>query len=247
MEFSPQTILATIIYASAWLIYLWLVDYSPWHKQTLSYLVAQKRLEWFKVVAQKDIRILDGAIINGQMNGALFYASSSLLALGACFALLTNQDKIVELLFVAFHPESASSLIEIKIIALMCLFAYSFFKFGWSFRLFAYSAVLLGSIAHFPADNIVKQSHIGSVDDNKDKCEDDYVRLHKKIERNSTQAAHVNIQAARHFDRGQRAIFSSLPLLSWFVGDKVMIVVSIVTVLSMLRRQFLSRSVYILK
>lgn len=196
-------------------------------------MVTQKRIEWLHVVAKKEIRIMDSNILNGQMNGALFYASSSLLALGGCFALLTNQEKIFNVLMVAFHHETTtmSAPIELKIMALMGLFAYAFFKFSWSFRLFAYSSVLIGSIPELP----------------KKETPGDHNVLLKKIDKTSSQAAHVNIQAAKHFDRGQRAIFASLPLLSWFVGDDAMIVVSIMTALAMLRRQFFSQSVYILK
>ena len=38
-------------------------------------------------------------------------------------------------------------LFEIKVLGLMALLAYAFFKFGWSYRLFNYCSILLGALA----------------------------------------------------------------------------------------------------
>jgi uncharacterized membrane protein len=228
VEFSQETLIAVGFYIINWFFYLWLMDYSPWRKKTLSYLVAQKRIEWLEATAQRSNRIVDSTMLMGQMNGSLFYASSALLALGACFALLTNREHITDLLFATLHQiDTTETYIEVKIISLMLIFAYCFFKFGWAFRLFTYSSVLIGSIPNPQKD-----------------ASEEY---NQKIQKSCMQAAHINIQAARHFDRGQRAIFASLPLLSWFAGNKIMMVTSVIIVLAMLRRQFLSQSVYILK
>jgi uncharacterized membrane protein len=35
---------------------------------------------------------------------------------------------------------------ELKVFGLIAIFAYAFFKFGWSYRLFNYSSILFGAI-----------------------------------------------------------------------------------------------------
>ena len=72
------------------------------------------------------------------------------------------------------------------------IFVYAFFKFAWSYRLFNYTAILMGAI---PVDG---RSHEGAVA--------------------AARATRMNIVAGRHFNRGQRAFFFALGYLGWFIS-----------------------------
>ena len=50
----------------------------------------------------------------------------------------------------------------------------------------------------------------------------------------------MNVVAAFHFNRGQRAFFFALAYLGWFVSGYVLIVSTIAVMLVMWRRQFAS-------
>jgi uncharacterized membrane protein len=54
------------------------------------------------------------------------------------------------------------------------------------------------------------------------------------------RAASMNVVAAHHFNRGQRAFFFALAYLGWFVSGYVLIVTTLAVMLVMWRRQFAS-------
>ena len=82
-----------------------------------------------------------------------------------------------------------------KIIGLVVIFVYAFFKFAWSYRLFNYVAILLGATpARRPRKTSPRpQAHI-------------------------LRTARLFNSRAVHFNRGQRAFFFALGYLGWFIG-----------------------------
>ncbi|WP_407829728.1 DUF599 family protein, partial [Staphylococcus aureus] len=86
-------------------------------------------------------------IMAGLQNGTAFFASTSIFAIGGCFALLGATEQ-VESVFrdMPFVHYAGRTAFELKVIGLTCLFGYSFFKFGWSYRLFNYCTILFGAI-----------------------------------------------------------------------------------------------------
>ncbi|TIX02805.1 MAG: DUF599 family protein, partial [Mesorhizobium sp.] len=62
---------------------------------------------WMRTMAEREIRIVDTAIMTGLQQGTAFFASSSLIALGGCFALLGASDQVLTML--SDLPLSATS------------------------------------------------------------------------------------------------------------------------------------------
>ena len=79
--------------------------------------------------------------------------------------------------------EYSRTLWEIKILGLTVVFVYTFFKFGWSFRLFNYSSILVGAVP--PIQDAPKD-----------------VREAKAM-----KAAEMNAIAGKHFTSGLRGLF----------------------------------------
>ncbi|TGV76081.1 DUF599 family protein, partial [Mesorhizobium sp. M2D.F.Ca.ET.145.01.1.1] len=88
---------------------------------------------------------VDTAIMSGLQQGTAFFASSSLIALGGCFALLGASDRVIEVLSdlpLGGVPDRAA--FQIKVLGLVLILAFSFFKFGWAYRLFNSCSILIG-------------------------------------------------------------------------------------------------------
>ena len=83
---------------------------------------------------------------------------------------------------------------ELKIIGLLVIFGYAFFKFAWAYRLFNFTAILIGAT---PA-----------------RADPDAAGRAAMVRR----AARMNIAAGAHFTRGQRALFFALAYFGWFLG-----------------------------
>jgi uncharacterized membrane protein len=105
---------------------------------------------------------------------------------------------------------------DLKVVGLVAIFGYAFFKFAWSYRLFNYASILIGATP----------SHRSSRPDQR--------RL------TALRAAEMGIVAGRHFNRGQRAFFFALAYLGWFVGPVVLMGTTAVVVVAILLRQFSS-------
>ncbi len=104
---------------------------------------------------------------------------------------------------------------EIKVSGLVIIFVYALFKFAWSYRLFNYTAVLIGA---------VPRGHNGRRDPQTE----------------AERVANMNVVAAHHFNPGQRAFFFALAYLGWFISGYVLIVSTAAVMLVMWRRQFSS-------
>ena len=106
---------------------------------------------------------------------------------------------------------------ELKSIGLAVIFVYAFFKFAWSYRLFNYMAIVVGSRCRF-CGRITATRRFAV----------------------ARQAAEMNAVAGTHFNRGQRAFFFSLAYLGWFVSPYLFIAATAGVLYVMWRRQFVS-------
>ncbi len=171
----------------------------------------------------RQLRIVDVSIINGLQQGAAFYASFCILAIGGCFALLGATDNVLQVFNdLPISIETSRTLWEFKILGFTIIYAYAFFKFGWSYRLFMYCSILVGGVEPIEDIESDEQKNIGK--------------------KQARKAANINTVAARHFNAGQRSVFFSMGYLGWFVSPQLLIAGSVLTLLVLLRRQFYSLS-----
>ncbi|RYE63756.1 MAG: DUF599 family protein, partial [Oxalobacteraceae bacterium] len=98
------------------------------------------------------------------------------------------------------------------------LFGYSFFKFGWAYRLFNYCTILFGALP---------MMH----DTNADRA---------KAELAADQVVRMNMIAAGHFNAGLRALFLSIGYLGWFAGPYMFMAMTAIVVFVLTRRQYFS-------
>jgi uncharacterized membrane protein len=175
------------------------------------------REKWIRRLLDRETRMVDTQIMASLQNGTAFFASTSLLAVGAGLALLRSTNEALAVLGalpVDLSPSPA--LWEIKCVGLILIFIYAFFKFAWTYRLFNYVAILLGAMP--PAarrDTPEAEAHV--------------IRTTRLFE-----------AAGRHFNRGQRAFFFALGYLGWFVSPWVLFATTAAVVIVIWRRQFAS-------
>jgi uncharacterized membrane protein len=212
--FHPLDWIALAVFVFGWALYSWLVDFSPWRERTLTAVMQRQRKRWMETMLKRDVRIVDTAIIGGLQNGTAFFASTSLLAIGAAFALLTTSDEILVSLRDVAPASGSRAAWEVKSLGLLSIYAYAFFKFGWAYRLFNYASILMGatppaSESHSPAARLAME-----------------------------RATAMNSLAGFHFTRGQRAFFFSVAFLGWFASAWLFLGITIAVVVALLRRQF---------
>lgn len=215
--FSNLDLIALAFFILSWLGYHYVVEMGPYAVRTLNMRMNLRRARWIRESAAREVRIVDTQVMGGLQNGTAFFASTSLLAIGGTLALLNATDRAVAIFSdLPFVPMTPRSVWELKIIGLVAIFGYAFFKFAWSYRLFNYCVILLGALPPFHSKDERAMAHA----------------VHETIE--------MNIAAGRHFNRGQRAFFFALAYLGWFLGPVSFIGFTGAVLVAMYRRQFAS-------
>lgn len=218
MLLSHADLASLAFFLAIWLIYGFAVGGTPFGRVSLTTAMAAQREAWIRTMARRELRMIDTGILAGLQQGTAFFASSSLLALGGCFALLGASDRVLILLAdlpLAGAPERA--VFELKVIGLIGLLSYSFFKFGWSYRLFNYCSILIGAVP---------------LRDETDRAEE--------MERAIKRAATLNVLAGKHFNAGLRGTFFAIGYLGWFVSPIFFMLTTLLLVCVLVRRQFFS-------
>jgi uncharacterized membrane protein len=148
-------------------------------------------------------------------NGTAFFASTSLLAIGGIFALLrSTEDIMIVFATLPIGFETTRAVWESKVLGLLVIFIYAFFKFSWSYRLFNYGAILMGATPE-------------AADAGK-----------KTAQQAADRVARMTTLAGRHFNRGQRAFFFALAYLAWFVSSWMFIAATGAVLFVIALRQF---------
>ncbi|KAA0697489.1 DUF599 family protein [Neorhizobium sp. P12A] len=190
------------------------------NRSSLTQEMIERRREWIYNSLRRDLKMIDTQILAGLQNGTAFFASTSIFAMGGCFALLGATDKVNA--FFADLPflfnAGGRVAFEIKVAGLTGLFGYAFFKFGWSYRLFNYCTILFGAI---PMIEDIEANRV-------------------ETERAAERVIRMNIIAARNFNAGLRAIFLSIGYLGWFISPYFFIITTIFINVVLIRRQFFS-------
>ena len=219
IPFSNLDIIAIAWYLAFWGLFSFAVDHSSLRHRNLSHLMNGHRRRWVKNMADRDLRMIDTAIITGLQNGTAFFASTSLLAIGAGFALLNSTDLALQVSRDLSLPvETTRALWEAKALSLIGIYVYAFFKFGWAYRLFNYTSILIGALPYYKSTS----------------KEDMEIAIE--------QVAEINSLAGRHFNLGLRAFFFSLALFGWFIHPMLLIIATTFVGMVLVRRQFFSRS-----
>ncbi len=121
--------------------FAWWVGYSAFavrHGKRVPSLLsamAQYRRNWWARMIESELRMIDTSIITNLSNSSTFFASTTLLILGGLFALLGTTERIsVVVGGLPFNRQTRETVWELKILLLVGIFVYAFFKFTWSLR-----------------------------------------------------------------------------------------------------------------
>ncbi|RWC49424.1 DUF599 domain-containing protein [Mesorhizobium sp.] len=219
LDLSMADLAALAFFLAAWLLHTLASDGKLTSRVSLTTAMNTQRQAWMRTMAEREIRIVDTAIMSGLQQGTAFFASSSLIAIGGCFALLGASDRVLEVLSdLPLGGAPSRAAFQIKVFGLVLILAFSFFKFGWAYRLFNYCTILIGAvpIPHGEASrNPVTETAVW-------------------------RAAQMNMLAGKHFNSGLRGVFFSIGYLGWFVDPMVFVLSTLLLLAVLVRRQFFS-------
>jgi uncharacterized membrane protein len=219
MLFTPLDLFALAWFVGCWAAYTVLLAYTENRKRGLNSEMHIYRDVWMLQMLNRETRMVDAQIVAALQNGTAFFASTSLIAIGGALTLLRSTTEILDVIAtLPFGVKSTAVQWEAKTMGLAIIFVYAFFKFGWSYRLYNYVAILVGATP--PAKD-------------KDLPE---ARDHAR------RVGHLCEVAGRHFNRGQRAFFFALGYLGFFISPWLLMITSVGVAFILWQRQFMSDS-----
>ena len=219
MLLSIADLAALAFFLVVWTFHTLATEGKLFRRVSLSIAMNRQRETWMRTMARRDLRMIDTSIMLGLQQGTAFFGSSALIAIGGCFALVGSSDRVLNVLGdLPLSEATARPVFEIKVIGLILILAYAFFKFGWSYRLFNYCSILIGAVP------VQKDEH----------------GHEEETEKAVVRAARMNVLAGKHFNAGMRGIFFSIGYLGWFVGPAVFALTTLLILAVLVRRQFFS-------
>ena len=130
-----------------WVGYAWFARVWGIKKGSLIQTTNRYRGYWMKQAAMRDPRMLDGLITQTLSNTPAFFSSTSILVIGGLFALLGTTDKATELMSeIPFAQATSLVAFEFKILVLVGIFVYAFFRFSWCMRQYTFVALVIGAM-----------------------------------------------------------------------------------------------------
>ena len=207
--------------APAWFL-LWWVGYTYYAdgergQRNLPRVMHVYRSIWARQMLERDNRMVDTQIIANLMRSTSFFASTTMFIIAGLIAVLGAKEQAMAVLAeLPFAVVSSEPLWDAKVLLLIVLFVYAFFKFTWAFRQYNYCLILVGCA---PAPGPLTEAS---------------GRIAERL-------ARIASSTGRHSNRGIRAYYFGLAALSWFLHPWLFMLLTVWVVLVLYRREFHSR------
>jgi len=214
--FGPLDLAGLALLFGGWFVIGWRIEALGGRRPSVSIMMAEYRREWMRMMVTRQTRMFDAQVLSTLRQGASFFASATMIAIGGGLALIGNAERLQGVASDLTMTNNPIFVWEVKLLVTLFLLANAFLKFVWSHRLFGYCAVLIAAVPNEPDDpNAFPRA---------------------------AKAAEVNITAARSFNRGLRSVYFALASAAWLVGAWPLILTTVITLSVLWRREFASQS-----
>lgn len=176
------------------------------------------RTEWMLRVLEREVRVADATVVANLERSVSFFASTTMLVLAGLMTVLGSTEQAINVVAdIPFAMGTTREEWELKLLVMIALFVYAFFKFTWSLRQYGFVSVMVGG-APMPVEALdaqQKQSH-------------------------AERIAKMSSMAANNFNFGLRSFYFSLAMLGWFINPWLFMLLSTGVVYVLYRREFKS-------
>jgi uncharacterized membrane protein len=218
--------LALVCFLFLWVGYAWFARVRSLQRSSLLVTTNRYRAYWMRQATARDPRMLDGLITQTLSQTPTFFSSTSILVIGGLFALLGTTDKAAEFMSeIPFAQRTTLAVFEFKVLVLVAIFVYAFFRFSWCMRQYTFVALVIGAMP--PPEDF----EAGKFD--------------RKLY--ADRAAAMVGAAAETFNDGLRAYYFSFAALAWFVSPLAMVIGTLIVIAILYSREFYSEVLFILR
>ncbi|MBA4177394.1 MAG: DUF599 domain-containing protein [Leptothrix sp. (in: Bacteria)] len=207
---------ALALFFAAWVGYARFAQQRATVKPSLLALTNRERRRWMLQTTWREVRVVDGVVVQNLSVSPSFFASTTILIIGGLLAVLSTTEKASEIVReIPFAARTSVLVFDLKVVLLVAIFVYAFFRFTWSLRQYSFGALL---VAAAPAH---------------DRFENDAAR-----QGFADRAGRVMGLAAETFNDGLRAYYMSFAAMAWFFSPWALMAGTAGVIFVLYRREF---------
>jgi uncharacterized membrane protein len=217
--------------ALAWFVAVW-VGYAVFARRraarsgSLLATTNHYRRLWMLQTTARENRVIDGVVVQNLSTSPSFFASTTILIIGGLLALLGTSDKATEFVReIPFAARTSAFIFDLKLMVLLVIFIYAFFRFTWAMRQYTFGALLIASMP---------DAHT-------------FERGEAQREPFADRAGKVVGLAAETFNDGLRAYYMSFATILWFVSPIAFAAAAAAVVWLLYQREFHSEILGVLR
>ncbi len=174
------------------------------------------RVLWMRSMLMRDNRIADSSLIGHVIHSASFFASTSLIAIGALLGVLTGLDRLQPAIDgLALAAPVSRALLELKVLLPLAVLVHGLFKLTWALRQLNYTVALMGAMPPAPVPAAQLAPLAGGI-------------------------GGVLSSALATFNAGIRSYYFALAGLSWLAGPWTLAGAGVLLIAILWHRQFAS-------
>jgi uncharacterized membrane protein len=209
---------AVVVFFAAWGGYAHFSRHgSGSHRSVLAATNAVRR-QWMLQTTFREVRVLDGVVLQNLSTSPSFFASTTILIIGGLLAVLST-DKANELVRdLPFAARTSTLIFDVKLILLLGIFVYAFFRFTWSMRQYTFGALLVAAApeaARFTEEGLSREQF-------------------------ADKAGRVVGMAAETFNDGLRGYYFAFAAIGWFFSPVIFMIATMGVVTILYQREFRS-------
>ena len=213
---------AVIFFGAGWIGYVYFAAWQGARMPSLHTSMDRFRREWFVQMIGRDNRMLDVNVMRNITRSSQFFASTTMLILGALVASMGYVQQAQDLVSgLPFTVKASARLLEIKMLLMVLIFVHAFFKFSWAIRQLNFGGILVAAAPKQPKppneDAEQYAAHINRI-------------------------ARITSYAGSNFNHGLRSYYFAVAALGWFLHPWLMMVATVWVVFVLHHREFRSKT-----
>jgi len=211
--------LALLVFFPAWTGYAAFANRRIGRQPSLLAAMNKVRRQWMLQATFREVRVVDGVVIQNLSSSPQFFASTTILIIGGLLAVLGTADKATEFAReLPFAARTTAIVFDMKVLLLLGIFVYAFFRFTWSMRQYTFGALLVAAApeaTRFLDEGLSREAF-------------------------ADKAGRVVGMAAETFNDGLRAYYFSFAAIGWFFSPLLFAAATAGVVYILYQREFRS-------
>jgi uncharacterized membrane protein len=210
---------ALLAFFAGWVGYAWFARRRALRHPSILASTNRIRRAWMLQATYREVRVFDGVVIQNLSTSPSFFASTTILIVGGLLAVLGTTQKATDLVReIPFAALTSALVFDLKIVLLLVIFVYAFFRFTWSMRQYTFGALLVAAAPEaslFEAQGLSREAF-------------------------ADRAGRVVGLAAETFNDGLRAYYLSFAAIGWFFSPLVFMLATAGVIYILYQREFRS-------